>query len=312
MNMDYNIVLPSFTKVVFEDGTKGVYEITNLFPGYGNTLGNSIRRILLSSIPGAAITKVKINGVNHEFSTLPGMKEDMVKLILNLKQLRFKLHGDEEQTATLEAKGPKDVTGKDIKCPTQLEVVNKDHHILSLTDKNAKISMELRVGRGIGFVLSEELAEGKVAVGDLVLDAIFTPVRRVNYEVENMRVGDRTDYNLLRISVETDGSISPRDAFKKAISIMKSQLEKIEMFEEENGFEAKESRMETVSDKENSVEFLKLSQRTKNALLEAGISTASELASKSADEILSMEGVGEKAVSEIKKALKGLGLSLRE
>ena len=199
--MDYNIVLPSFTKVVSEEGTKGVYEVTNLYPGYGNTLGNSIRRILLSSIPGAAITKIKINGVNHEFSTLPGIKEDVVKILLNLKQLRFKLHGDESQVASLDVKGQKDVTGKEVKCPTQLEGINKDHHIVSLTDKNAKISMELTVERGIGFVPSEELAEGKVAIGDLVLDAVFTPIRRANFEVENMRVGDRTDFNLLRITI---------------------------------------------------------------------------------------------------------------
>lgn len=309
--MDYNVVLPSFTRVISEDGAKGVYEITNLYPGYGNTLGNSIRRILLSSIPGAAVTNVKINGINHEFSALPGMKEDTVKLLLNLKQLRFKLYGDEPQVAVLEAKGQKDVVGKDVKCPTQLEVVNKDHHILSLTDKNAKISMELTVERGIGFVTSEELAVGKVAVGDLVLDAIFTPIRRVNYEIENMRVGDRTDYNLLRVIIETDGSISPRDAFKTAVSIMKKQIENIELFD--NGKESsKEANKENILPIEDSIELLKLSQRTKNALLNAGISTATELALKSADEILSMEGVGEKAISEIKKALKSLGLSLRE
>ncbi|MEK7559982.1 MAG: DNA-directed RNA polymerase subunit alpha [Patescibacteria group bacterium] len=310
--MDYNIVSPSFTKVVSEEGAKGVYEIHNLYPGYGNTLGNSIRRILLSSIPGCAITKVKISGVNHEFSTLPGMKEDIIKLLLNLKQLRFKLHGDEPQTALLDAKGQKDVIGKDVKCPTQLEVINKDHHILSLTDKSAKISMELIVERGLGFVPSEELAEGKVAVGDLVLDAIFTPIRRVNYEVENMRVGDRTDYNLLRIIIETDGSISPKDAFKTAIYIMKNQLEKIESFDDEKISYQKEAEKENILPSENSIESLKLSQRTKNALLNSGISNSSDLASKSADEILSMEGVGEKAINEIKKALKSLGLSLRE
>lgn len=310
--MDYNIILPSFTKVVSEDGAKGVYEITNLYPGYGNTLGNSIRRILLSSIPGAAITRVKIDGVNHEFSTLPGMKEDTIKLLLNLKQLRFKLHGDEPQIAVLEAKGQKDIVGKDVKCPTQLEVVNKGHHILSLTDKNAKISMELTVERGIGFVPSEELAVGKVAVGDLVLDAVFTPIRRVNYEVENMRVGDRTDYNLLRVIVETDGSISPRDAFQTAASIMKKQIEKIEFFDEGKEEYNYEREKENLLPRENSIESLKLSQRTKNALLGAGISSASELSAKSANEILSVEGVGEKAASEIKKALKSLGLALRE
>lgn len=310
--MDYNIVLPSFTKVVSEEGAKGVYEIINLYPGYGNTLGNCIRRILLSSIPGSAITKVKISGVSHEFSTLPGMKEDIIKLLLNLKQLRFKLHGDDPQSAFLEARGQKDVTGKDVKCPTQLEVVNKDHHILSLTDKSAKISMELTVERGIGFVPSEELAEGKVAVGDLVLDAVFTPIRKANYDVENMRVGDRTDYNLLRITIETDGSISPRDAFKTAVYIMKSQIEKIELFDDSKESYKKEIMKESILPAENSIENLKLSQRTKNALLSTGISDALELSAKSADEILSIEGVGEKAVSEIKKALKSLGLSLRE
>lgn len=310
--MDYNIVLPSFTKVVSEDDHKGVYEIENLYPGYGNTLGNSIRRILLSSIPGAAITKVKISGINHEFSTLSGVKEDIIRLLLNLKQLRFKLHGDEPQLAILEAKGQKDVTGKDVKCPAQLEVVNKDHHLLSLTDKNTKISIELTVERGIGFVSSEELAKEKVLVGDLVLDAIFTPIRRVNYEVENMRVGDRTDYNLLRINIETDGSISPKEAFKTAISIMKRQIEKIELMENEIASEGEvETKVEDLG-KENLIESLKLSQRTKNALLAAGISNAFELNNKSVEEILSMEGLGKKAVSEIKKALKGLGLSLRE
>ena len=310
--MDYNIVLPSFTKVVSEENTKGVYEIINLYPGYGNTLGNSIRRILLSSIPGAAITKVKISGVNHEFANLPGIKEDVIKILLNLKQLRFKLHGDEPQVASLDVSGQKDVKGKDVKCPTQLEVVNKDHHILLMTDKNAKVSMDLTVERGIGFVPSEELAEGKVAVGDLVLDAVFTPIRRADYEVENMRVGDRTDFNLLRVTVETDGSISPRDAFKTAISIMKKQIEKIESFDEGKENYNNEIEKENSLPQQDSVESLKMSQRTKNAILGADISLISELAAKSVDELLSIEGIGDKAISEIKKALKSSGLSLRE
>lgn len=312
--MDYEIVLPLSTKTISEEENKGVYEITGLYPGYGHTLGNSIRRILLSSLPGAAVTSVKINGVSHEFSTLSGVKEDVIKLLLNLKQLRFKLHGDGPETAALEVKGIKDVTGKDIKCPSQLEMLNTDHHIMSVTDKNTKISMELTVEKGIGFVPAEELAKGKVAVGTLMLDAIFTPIRRANYEVENMRVGDRTDYNLLRVTIETDGSIAPRDAFKSALSIMRKQIEKIEMFDEG----AEDFGKGVVSSKSESnteaggVESLKLSQRTKNAILEAGIKTAEELAQKSADEILSIEGIGAKAVAEVKKALKVVGLSLRE
>lgn len=312
--MDYEIVLPLSTKVISEEENKGVYEITGLYPGYGHTLGNSIRRILLSSLPGAAVTSVKIDGVSHEFSTLSGVKEDVIKLLLNLKQLRFKLHGDGPETATLDVKGIKEVTGKDIKCPSQLDMLNTGHHIMSVTDKNTKISMELTVEKGIGFVPAEELAKGKVAVGTLMLDAIFTPIRRANYEVENMRVGDRTDYNLLRVTIETDGSITPRDAFKSALSIMRKQIEKIEMFDEgaeDFGRRAVFSKSESGAEI-GGVESLKLSQRTKNAILEAGIKTAEELAQKSADEILSIEGVGAKAVMEIKKALKTVGLALRE
>ncbi|MEK7503263.1 MAG: DNA-directed RNA polymerase subunit alpha [Patescibacteria group bacterium] len=312
--MDYEIVLPLSTKAVSEEKTKGVYEISGLYPGYGNTLGNSIRRILLSSLPGAAVTSVKIQGVSHEFATLSGVKEDVIKILLNLKQLRFKLHGEGPEVATLEMKGVKDATGKDIKCPSQLEVLNEDHHIMSVTDKNTKISMELTVEKGIGFVPSEELAKDKVAIGTLMLDAIFTPIRRANYEVENMRVGDRTDYNLLRITIETDGSITPRDAFKSALSIMKKQIEKIEMFDEDSEDFGKEKTFSKVENggEPGGVESLKLSQRTKNALMEAGIKSSEELAQKSADEILSIEGIGAKAVTEVKKALKSVGLSLRE
>jgi len=313
--MDYEIVLPLSTKALFEEGSKGVYEISGLYPGYGHTLGNSIRRILLSSLPGAAVTSVKIQGVSHEFATLSGVKEDVIKILLNLKQLRFKLHGDGPENATLEIKGVKDATGKDVKCPSQLEVLNLDHHIMSVTDKNTKMSMEITVEKGIGFVPSEELAKDKVAVGTLMLDAIFTPIRRANYEVENMRVGDRTDYNLLRITIETDGSIAPRDAFKSALSIMRKQVEKIEMFDEGSGELAKKdfsSKTESGTGEAGEIEGLKLTQRTKNALMEAGIKSAEELSQKSEEEILSIEGIGAKAVGEIKKALKPSGLSLRE
>lgn len=311
--MDYEIVLPLSTKAVSEESFKGVYEISGLYPGYGHTLGNSIRRILLSSLPGAAITSVKIQGVSHEFSTLSGVKEDVIKILLNLKQLRFKIHGDGPEIATLEVKGIKDVTAKDIESSSQLEILNTDHHIMSVTDKNTKISMELTVEKGIGFVPAEELSKDKIAVGTLMLDAIFTPIRRANYEVENMRVGDRTDYNLLRITIETDGSLAPREAFKSALSIMRMQIEKIELFDETFKESSKDDFFSKSGDKASGgIEALKLSQRTKNALLEAGIKSSEELAKKSEDEILSMEGIGAKAVTEVKKALKSVGLSLRE
>ena len=311
--MDYSITSPSRIKINSEEENKGVYEIDGLYPGYGHTLGNSLRRILLSSLPGAAVTKVKIEGASHEFSTIPDVLEDVIMIALNLKQLRFKLHGDGPETAAIEVKGAKEIKGKDIKCPTQLEMMNKDQHIATLTDKNAKFSAELTVERGLGFVPSEELMKEKVPVGTLVLDAIFTPIRRANYEVENMRVGDRTDFNRLRLSIETDGTIAPREALKRAISIMKTQLENLETFSDELG--GKEESEEAAREEEGAVsafENLKISSRTKNALLAAGVKSPEELAQKSAAELLEFEGVGEKAISEIKKALGKLGLGLKE
>jgi len=308
--MDYNIILPSRVKINSEEENKGVYEIDGLYPGYGHTLGNSLRRLLLSSLSGAAVTRVKIEGASHEFSTIPNVLEDVITIVLNLKQLRFKLYGDESETATIEVKGAKEIKGKDIKCPTQLEVLNKDLHIATLTDKNAKFTAELTVERGLGFVPSEELMKEKVPVGTLVLDAIFTPIRRANYEVENMRVGDRTDFNRLRISIETDGTISPREALKTAIAIMKAQLENLETFSDEE--EPKEAVQKEDVAEEGGFENLKISSRVKNALLSAGIKSPDELAQKSATELMGLEGVGEKAVSEIKKALAKLGLGLKE
>ncbi len=307
-NSANTVVLPSPTRIVSEEDFKGVYEVDGLYPGYGNTLGNSIRRILLSSLPGAAITMVKIEGVSHEFSTMENVMEDVVTILLNLKQLRFHLHGDEPQVATIEVRGAKEVKGKDVKCPTQLEVLNKDHHIATLTNKGAAFIVELTVERGLGFVPSEQLAKDKVPVGTLIMYAIFSPIRRVNYEVENMRVGDRTDYNRLRLTIETDGSLSPREAFKRSLAIMQNQIAQITMFEDEEGVVGEESAAENAS----ALVGLHLSPRIQNTLLEAGITTPEALSTKTEGEILSLEGVGEKALSEIKKALHKAGLTLQE
>lgn len=311
--MDYNIVSPLHTKVVSENESKGTYELEGLYPGYGHTLGNSLRRILLSSLPGAAVTRAKIEGASNEFMTLPGILEDVVTILLNLKQLRFKLHGDGPETAILDAKGAKEIKGKDVKCPTQLELLNRDQHIATLTDKNARFAAELTIEKGIGFVPSEELMKDKVSVGTLVLDAIFTPIRRATYEVENMRVGDRTDYNRVRLFIETDGTISPREAFKHALMIMKTQIEQLDIFvsDSENAeiVLGGEAGKEMVEEK---FAGMKLSARTKNALLAAGLKLPDDIAQKSEAEIKEFDGIGEKAVSEIKKALAKLGLSLKE
>ena len=207
-----NVVVPSKPKIVKEEGFMGIYEIDGLYPGYGHTLGNSLRRIILSSIPGAAITKVKIAGVEHEFSTIEGVKEDVINVLLNLKRLRLKVTGDEPQTIFIKAKGTKTVTGKDVEVPGQVEVLNPELHIAELTSKTAELDIEATVQQGLGYVPKEIIEKERVEIGAISLDAIFTPIRRVNYEVENMRVGDRTDFNRLRISIETDGTLTPKEA----------------------------------------------------------------------------------------------------
>ena len=230
--MDYKIGLPSKPKKVFEEGNSGVYEISGLYAGYGHTLGNSLRRIILSSIPGAGITSVKIEGVPHEFSKINGIKEDVITILLNLKKVRFKINTDEPQTAKISASGITAVTAKDIEVPSQLEIMNKKEHIATLTSKEAKLNIEFTVEKGLGYVSREELKKDKVGMGTIVLDAVFTPIKKVNYEVENMRVGDRPDYNRLRISVETDGSVTPAEAVEKSIETMIHHLKAIIGFQE--------------------------------------------------------------------------------
>ena len=191
---EYKILLPSKPRVVLEEGNKGVYEIDGLYPGYGHTLGNSLRRIILSSLPGASITSLKIEGVNHEFQAIEGIREDVVVLILNLKKVRFKMASDEPQIVNLEVKGPKVVTAGNIKTGGQVEVLNPDLYITEVTGK-VNLNIEIRVEKGLGFIPKEVMQKEKVDIGTIAVDAIFTPIRRVAYEVENMRVGDKTNHN---------------------------------------------------------------------------------------------------------------------
>src|ERR1035437_3859111 len=229
---DLNIILPSKLSIVSEVDTKGVYEIDGLYPGYGHTLGNSLRRIILSSLTGAAITSIKIDGVDHEFSVIDGVKEDVITILLHLKQVRFRLNTDEPQKVVLHVKGPKQVTASDIEKGGQVEVLNPDLYITEITGKNT-LSIEMTVEKGLGFVPKEMHQKTKNEVGVISLDAIFTPIRRVAYEVENMRVGDKTNHNRLRMTIETDGTLTPREALEKAITIMVEQLKAIVDFKEE-------------------------------------------------------------------------------
>ena len=328
--MDYKIGLPSKPKKVFEEGNSGVYEISGLYAGYGHTLGNSLRRIILSSIPGAGITSVKIEGVPHEFSKINGIKEDVITILLNLKKVRFKINTDEPQTAKISASGITNVTAKDIDVPSQLEIMNKKEHIATLTSKEAKLNIEFTVEKGLGYVSREELKKDKVGMGTIVLDAVFTPIKKVNYEVENMRIGDRTDYNRLRISVETDGSVTPAEAVEKSIETMIHHLKAIVGFqekeevkiesapgkkkekkEEEEGEERKEIEGGDKEVLKTRVQDLELSARTLNALETAGIRTLGGLAKKKESDLMEIEGAGKKVVQEIKRALGNYGLILK-
>jgi DNA-directed RNA polymerase subunit alpha len=214
-------------KKISEEFNKGVFEIEGLYVGYGLTIGNALRRALLSSLPGAAITYLKIKNVPHEFTTLPGLKEDILELTLNFKKIRFRMHTDEPQTLFLKAKGEGDVFAKYIEENSLVEVINKDEKIATLTSKNASLEVELTVERGLGYSPVESRKKEKLPIGVIALDAFFSPVVKVNYEVENMRVGERTDYNRLKIEIETDGTISPSSALHKVASILKDHFEKI-------------------------------------------------------------------------------------
>lgn len=320
---DNSIALPSKPRIVKEEDFNGVYEIDGLYPGYGHTLGNSLRRIILSSLPGAAVTSIKVDGVAHEFSTIKGVKEDVILILLNLKKIRIKMLTDEPQTLTLSLKGQKVVTAGDITVPGQIEVLNPEQYIMEVTDKNTSIDMEIRVERGLGYVPKEVHQKDKVDIGTIALDAVFTPIRRVNYEVENMRIGDRTDFNRLRLFIETDGTLTSKEALERSIEIMITQLKAIIGFKEEN--------LESFSDmsdsaplsegdtREPDVDFLKtriesldLSPRTINALAGANIRTVGGLVRKREIDILDIEGLGQKGLTEIKDMLSVEGITLKE
>ncbi len=237
--------LPKEPKIIFEDKKNNiaVFEISELYRGYGTTIGNALRRVLLSSLPGAAITSIKIDGVSHEFSTINGVMEDVIEIILNLKKIRFKLFSDKPQVLTLKAKGKGEVKAGDIKENADIKIANPDQLIATLTSEKAKLNMELTVERGTGYETVEERKKGKSPIGTIFIDAIFSPVRKVNYEVENMRVGDKTDFNKVKISIETDGTITPKEALVSAAKILNEHFEIIlKSFSEADSKEEKKEK----------------------------------------------------------------------
>ena len=315
--MEYHITLPSKPRIVSEDEIQGVYEIDSLYPGYGHTLGNSLRRIILSSLPGATATQVKIEGVPHEYATIVGERETVIEILLNIKRVHFVLHGDDPQTISLTAKGTTEVTAKNFNFPSQVEIKNPDQHIADLSGK-ALLELEVTIERGLGYVPREVLTADKVDIGIIALDATFTPIRRVNYEVDNMRVGDRTDFNRLRILIETNGTIAPREALEKSIETMIHQLKSVIGFQEQESIASSNESVSSTKSTEGATEATKikiadlgLSARIVSALEGAGIKSAAGLARKTAIALKELDGIGDKAVEEISGALAGCGLTLK-
>lgn len=321
------IPLPLPPKIIKKGKNQAFFEIENLYPGYGVTIGNALRRVLFSSLQGVAVTEAKIKGVSHEFSTISGVLEDVITILLNLKKLRFKIYEGDIQKLSLDVKGEKSVNGSDFKLSPAVELATPDIHIATITDKKTELNIEIQLEKGIGYEPKEQRktkkeknsAQDKLEIGVILLDAIFTPVKNVNFHVENMRVGDRTDFDKLTLEIETDGTVTPEEAFFEACDILLKHFNVI--FE---GRAAKENPLSAVnpSGKEETgadrsdplkinVEDLKITGRTLNALLKNNIKTVGGILRKSEKSLQELEGMGEKAMSEIKRKLKKLGLEIK-
>lgn len=289
-----------------EDKTSGVYSIEPLPTGFGATLGNSLRRVLMTSIRGAAVTQVKINGVTHQFTTIPGVKEDMVELTLNIKKLRFKLHSNSPVIATLKAKGPKDLTAADIEVPSDAEVISKDQHIATLANNKTELNIEFTIEPGEGYSPMEERQTNKVGV--IVLDALFSPISKVTYEIESTLFGHRADLDKLILKIETDGSVSPQESLKqsaKTLSSYYTHIAKGESLIEEKTLEVVDNKPK--STEVIAVEELPLQTRTVNALKKHGVDTLQQLAKMTDEDIADIKNLGEKSITEIEKLLEKEG-----
>ncbi len=307
--MLHPIALPEL-KLAHEEGNKATFAVEPLYPGYGMTLGNSLRRVILSSLGGAAVTAVKIEGVSHEFSTIEGVKEDVVEIILNLKKLRLRVFSDEPTTLTLTATGKGVVTAASIKANSEVEVVNPEQAIATLDNAKVKLTMELRVEKGRGYVPVEQREGEKLEVGMIAVDALYSPVQRVRYTVENTRVGQMTDLDRLMMEVETDGTITPREAVRQAAEIL---VEHFRVMADQPSGSSAATTTEAAADgdvNKLSVEELNLSPRTTNALVNNDIKSVRDLVKLSDQELRELKGFGAKAYDEVTDKLAELGLSV--
>lgn len=297
-----------------EDGSYGKFVIEPLERGYGITLGNSLRRILLSSLPGVAANSVKIEGVLHEFSTVKGVKEDVTEIILNIKCLALKMNGDGPKTIIVDAKGPGEVTAGDIKTDGEVEIINSDLHIATLDD-DGRLYMEIEVNRGRGYVTQNKNKRDDMPIGTISVDSIYTPIKRVNYNVQNSRVGQVTDFDKLTLEVWTNGTIRPEEAISLSAKIL---IEHFKLFmtltdhadDVEIMVEKEEDKKEKVL--EMTIEELDLSVRSYNCLKRAGINTVQELTERSMDDMMKVRNLGKKSLEEVEQKLQALDLSLKQ
>ncbi|HAR54940.1 TPA: DNA-directed RNA polymerase subunit alpha [Patescibacteria group bacterium] len=308
-------------KLVKEEGNIAMFVMEPFYPGYGTTVGNALRRVLLTSLPGAAVSAFKLAGIDHEFTTIDGVKEDIVEIMLSLKGLRFILHEEGPVMVTLKKTKVGEVTGKDIVMPSSVELVNPDHHIATITS-DINLDMELRIERGRGYVPSEAIDDREFAIGMVAVDAIFSPIKRCSFAVENTRVGERVDYDKVTLDIETDGTITCKDALKIAADILLEQFnifrieiklptlptEAVEETAEITGDETGDNESGKVNPMDFSVEEINLSVRTTNALVQNNVKTIRDIVNIGRESLFEMKGLGERALTEIADKLDELGV----
>ena len=295
-----------------ENNTYGRFVVEPLERGFGHTLGNSLRRVLLNSLPGAAVTSVNIDGVAHEFTTIPGVKEDVTEIILNFKQLSLKLYSDQVKMLEINAEGPCEVTGADIRVDDEVEIINPELHIATLGE-GARLHMWLSVDKGRGYVSSDKNKNNQMPIGVIPIDSIYTPIRKVSYTVSDTRVGQQTDYDMLTLEVWTDGSIKPDEAISLAARILTEQLSLFTALTEQSVAISTKEPEEKNNDKvlEMTIEDLDLSVRAYNCLKRAGINTVQELTLMRPEDLMKVRNLGKKSMEEVVQKLQALGLSLR-
>ena len=297
-----------------EDANYGKFVVEPLERGYGTTLGNSLRRILLSSLPGVAVTSEKIDGILHEFSTIPGVKEDVTEIILNLKKLAIKLNGENTKRVLINSIGPKEVTAADILGDSDVEIFNPDLHIATL-EENATLIMEINLARGRGYVPADMNKDENTPISVIPTDSIYTPVRKVNFTVQNTRVGQVTDYDKLILEIWTDGSITPSEGVSIGAKIMQEHLNLfVELTDSTENMEIMVEKEENQKEKalEMTIEELELSVRSFNCLKRAAINTVEELTHRSEEDMMKVRNLGKKSLDEVKHKLEELDLSLRQ